>query len=282
MEKRKQYDISKFFQSLPIVWLVKYFPLFISRKCIYLLGFLYFLFNFNDRKKITTHTKKVLKNFSHYKIFLGIFDHYFEKLVMGHRPLSELISFLQPRFDIKNKNYLYNTTKTGDGCIFITGHFGAVEFLSLGLAINGYKLALICKFKTKQLKKELIKKARQFNMLLIDAAEPDVAFKALKAIKEGRVLITVCDEFSTWLPNSKEHVLVFGKLALKDKTLDILYNRAKVPVIFGVVVREKDKFVLHLDSIVDNYKRMFIAKKVWYTMEKYILKYPQQWYQWGQ
>lgn len=277
---KKKHDISKFFQLSPIVWLVKYTPLFISRRCLYLLGFLYFLFNFNDRKKITTHVKKVIKHCSCYKTFLGVFDHYFEKLVMAHKPLHKLITFLQPRFGIKNKKCLYNATKKGNGCVFVTGHFGAVEFLSLALAMTGYKLALVCKFKTEQLKKELTKKAKKFNMLLIDASEPDVAFKLLKAIKDGRVLITVCDEFSAWRTNKKQ-VLVFGNSVPRDKTLDILYNKAKVPVVFGVVVRENNKFTLHLDSIVGSYTRISIADKVWRTMETYILEYPEQWYQWG-
>ena len=196
MEEKRQYDISKFFQAFPVVWLVKYTPLFFSRRCLYLLGFLYFFFNYNDRKKITTHVKEALGDFSCYKVFLGIFDHYFEKLVMAHRPLYELVSFLNQRLNIKNRQCLHKAIKTGDGCIFVTGHFGAVEFLSLALAMNGYKLALVCKFKTKRLKKELTKKAIRFNMLLIDAALPNVAFKSLEAIKDGRVLITVCNEFS--------------------------------------------------------------------------------------
>ena len=87
---------------------------------------------------------------------------------------------------------------------------GAVEFLPLSLAMNGYKIALICRFKTKKLKEELIKRAKKFDVILIDANEPKVLFRALRAIKNGRMLITECDEFSEWRPHPDKRISVFG------------------------------------------------------------------------
>jgi hypothetical protein len=42
--------------------------------------------------------------------------------------------------------------------------------------------------------------------------------------------------------------------------------------------REKNKFILHIINITNS---VSIAEKAWATIEKYILKYPYQWYQWG-
>jgi lauroyl/myristoyl acyltransferase len=276
---KKPYDISRFFQTAPIVTLVKVFPIQVSRICLYVLGFLYFIFKFKDRKKITSHIKKTINNFSYYKTFLGIFDHYFEKLIFAHKPLPEMIDFLQKRLSIINKKHLDNIIKLDKGCIFVTGHFGAVEFLPLTLAMNNYKVALICKFKTKKLKEELTKRAKQYDFVLIDAALPNVVFEALKAIKNKRILITECDEFSAWRPcPTKEQVLVFGNTMPRDRTLDILYYKTKAPVVLGLMKREKNKFILHIINITNS---VSIAEKAWATIEKYILKYPYQWYQWG-
>ncbi|MBW2162988.1 MAG: hypothetical protein JRF43_00680 [Deltaproteobacteria bacterium] len=199
---------------------------------------------------------------------------------MAYRPLFEMIDFLRLRLHIKNKDCLGRVTKTGKGCILVTGHFGAVEFLPLSLAMNGYKIALICRFKTKKLKEELIKRAKKFDVILIDANEPKVIFKALRAIKSGRILITECDEFSEWRPHPDKRISVFGHSVPKDKTLDFLYNRAKVPALMGLIRREKGGFTLCIDSLADGGKDGFLAARAWSRLEGYILDYPQQWYQW--
>jgi len=276
--------LSQFFQLSFNVKLARLLPFSCLRIYLYLLGFLYFSFKRTDRKKIALCLDHVLrfnlKKSSSYKTFLGIFDHYFEKLIMAHRPLSEMIDFLRLRLHIKNKGYLDKITKTGKGCILVTGHFGAVEFLPLSLAMNGYKIALICRFKTKKLKDELIKRAKEFDVILIDAGEPKVAFKALRAIKNGRILITECDEFSEWRPHPDKRVSVFGHKIPQDRTLDFLQRRAKVPALLGLIRREKGGFTLCIDPLADGRKNESLAAKAWNKLEGYILSYPQQWYQW--
>jgi KDO2-lipid IV(A) lauroyltransferase len=280
--------LSQFFQLSFNVKLARLSPFICLRIYLYLLGFLYFFLKRTDRKRIILCLKYVLKlNLKKHasyldsiKTFLGIFDHYFEKLVMAHRPLSEMTDFLRLRLYIKNRDYLDRVAKTGKGCILITGHFGAVEFLPLSLAMNGYKIVMICRFKTKRLKEELIKRAKEVDVILIDADEPKVAFRALQAIKSGRILITECDEFSEWRPYPDKRVSVFGHSMPQDRTLDFLYNRAKVPALMGLMRREKRGFTLCIDSLADGRKYGSLAAKAWNKLEDYILSYPQQWYQW--
>ncbi|PXF57719.1 MAG: hypothetical protein C4B58_09010 [Deltaproteobacteria bacterium] len=276
--------LSQFFQLPFNVKLAQLLPFTCLRIYLYLLGFSYFSLKRTDRKKIARCLDHVLrfnlKKSPSYKTFLGIFDHYFEKLVMAHRPLSEMIIFLRLRLHIKNKAYLDKITKTGKGCILVTGHFGAVEFLPLSLAMNGYKIVMICRFKTKRLKEELIKRAKEVDVILIDADEPKVIFKALRAIKSGRILITECDEFSAWRPHPDKQVSVFGHSVAQDRTLDFLQRRAKVPALMGLIRREKGGFTLCIDSLADGGKDESLAARAWNKLEDYILSYPQQWYQW--
>lgn len=280
--------LSQFFQLSFNVKLARLSPLMCLRFYLYILGFLYFFVKRHDRKNIVICQNYVLKlnlkkNVSYLdsiKTFLGVFDHYFEKLIMAHRPLSEMIDFLRLNLHIKNKSCLDKIKKTGKGCIFVTGHFGAVEFLPLSLAIEGYKIALICRFKTKKLKEELIKRAKKFDVILIDANEPKVVFRALRAIKSGRILITECDEFSEWRPYPDKQISVFGHSMPQDKTLDFLYKRAKVPALMGIMRRGKDGFTLCIDSLADGSKDESLAVIAWKKLENHILNYPQQWYQW--
>jgi KDO2-lipid IV(A) lauroyltransferase len=139
---------------------------------------------------------------------------------------------------------------------------------------------MILRFTTKKLKEELIKRAREFDVILIDASEPKVAFKALRAIKSGRILITECDEFSEWRQNPDKRISVFGHNVARDKTLDFLYNRAKVPALLGLMRRKKRGFTLCIESLADGRKDGSLAARAWYRLEDYILNYPQQWYQW--
>jgi len=115
---------------------------------------------------------------------------------------------------------------------------------------------------------------------LIDANEPKVAFRALRAIKSGRILITECDEFSEWRPHPDKRISVFGHTVPQDRTLDFLYRRAKVPVLMGLMRREKGGFMLCIDSLADGGKDESLAARTWSRLEDYILSYPQQWYQW--
>jgi len=280
--------LSQFLQLSFNVKLTQLLPLICLRIYLYSLGIFYFSLKRAERIKIALCLDYVLRPYlkvpqfylRSIKTFQGIIDHYCEKLIMAHRPLSEMMDFLRRHLRITGQGYLDKLAESGKGGILVTGHFGAVEFLPLTLAMKGYKIAMISRFKTKKLRKELMKRAEKTGVILIDADEPNVAFRALKAIKSGRILITECDEFSEWRPHHSEQISVFGHRVSRDKTLDFFYRRAKVPAFMGLIRREKRGFTLSIDPLADGYKDVSLAAKAWERLESYILKYPQQWYQW--
>lgn len=280
--------LSQFFQLSFNVRLARFLPLFCLRMYLYAIGLFYFSLKQTERVRITHCLKYVLKPnhnalefyMSSFKTFLGIFDHYYEKLILVYRPLSEMMDFLRSRLTITNQGHLDNIAKTGKGGILVTGHFGAVEFLPLALAMTGYKIAIICRFKTKKQKDEVLRKAGKFDAVFIDADEPKVTFRALRAIKDGRILLTECDEFPEWRLHKDKKIPVFGQMRSQDRTLDFFYRRAGVPVVMGLMRREKEGFTLCLETIADGRKDISPAAMAWEKLEGYILKYPQQWYQW--
>jgi lauroyl/myristoyl acyltransferase len=215
------------------------------------------------------------------KTFLGIFDHYYEKLLMAHRSMSEMINFLNPRLIVRNKRFLDNAVKNGQGALLVTGHFGAVEFLPLAMALRGYKVTMIVKFKTAQLKKALLAQANLVDVQLIDAEGPKVAVSALKALRNGRILITECDEFKLWRPSSDRHVSVFGNSMPGDRTLDFFYQNGGCSAFLGLMRRDKKgTFTLCIEPLDGGKKNTPLSARAWSKLEKYITNYPEQWYQW--
>jgi len=281
-------NISQFFQLPLNVRLVKILPFPLLRIYLYMIGLLYFVIVRKQTVKIgkCLHyiLKPSLKHPSRYiaclKAYAGIFEHYYEKLLMAYKPMGTLFSYMTKRLKPVFHNDFNKLIESGQGCLLVTGHFGAVEFLPIAMNIQKIKVAMIVRFKSKQLRESLYEKAKQHNVLLIDADQPKVIQKAMQAIKDGRVLITECDEFSQWHPNKRMTLSVFGHHFPVDRTLDFFYKKAKVPAFLGLMRREKGNFNLHIEPLADGNTKTSVAKNAWKKLEGFIFKYPHQWYQW--
>ncbi len=287
VQKFNKIGISQFFQLSFNVELARRLPIPILKFYMYFWGLIYVLIRLQLCKNIAAclfyiyRTSLIPSPFllNWLRSILGVFEHYFEKMVMAYKSLDELQDYLNKRLLISNRHFLDELASKGKGAILVTGHFGAVEYLPLSLAMNGYKVAMICKFKTQTLKKALMEKAAQFGVQLIDASEPGVAFKALRAIKEGRFLITECDEFSEWRFHKTQRVTVFGKVLPRDRTLDFFFKKAKVPTFLTLMKRDGNRFNMVVEFLSDGIKHDSISAKAWKKLEEYICAYPFQWYQ---
>lgn len=283
--------ISKFFQSPANVYLAQVLHIRLLRFYIFFLGFLYFILKKKELKTIKhglSHFQRFYNNSSKillyplcFKTLKGTCEHYLEKLLMAYRPLSKLLPYFDKRLTIKERHLLDEAIATKGGAIIVTGHFGAVEFLPMALYLRGYNVAMICRFKTSSLKKELADRAKAKNITLIDADEPKVALKALHELRRGKVLITECDEFKEWRTGS-DRINILGTNPHSDKTLDIFYRKSKVPAILGLMRRDgKGKYSLCLEPLANGDEKISIAAAAWKEYAKYIEQYPSQWYQWA-
>ena len=82
-----------------------------------------------------------------------------------------------------------------------------------------------------KLLQDTLPRGKSVNIEVIDASQPNVLFKACQALKEGRILVTLCDEFSHWIPSSGKTTTVLGHTVPADRTPDVLQGRARVPAI---------------------------------------------------
>jgi KDO2-lipid IV(A) lauroyltransferase len=279
-------DLSRFLQKQPNALLAKYLPFSIYRQYLSLAGLYYYGTNGDERRNISKSLRHVAGSkmgfftFYHllFKTYIGIFDHYYEKMVNAHKPLSGMMEYLKNHVSISGERFIDRTDDQGR--ILVTGHFGAVEYIPLYLAANNYRPSVILRFKTERLKETLMRKSSSVGLELIDARSPNVAFRALKALKEGRILMTGCDEIRDWRFSKKERINIFGYSIPKDRTLDIIYQRAKVPLLFGVIRRMKSGYDLSIQPLADGKEKISPCEAAWNLLERYIRKYPEQWYQW--
>lgn len=281
-------DLSRFLQSQPNIFFAKFFPVSIYRQYLSMLGFCYYGFNNTERNNLSRSMRYILgEKFGKIKFqwvllktYFGIFEHYLEKMINAHRSLSQMVKHLKKNISVTGKRWINEIKANQTGCILVTGHFGAVEYMPLFLAANGYRPAMIVRFKTTQLKEALVRKSQSVDLKLIDADSPNVSFQALNALKEGRVLITLCDEIHTWRPCKKENAKLFGYQIPRDRTLDILSRRAKVPAYFGVMQRKKNRYDFLIHPISSPSEKASLCEASWNLLEHYIYEHPEQWYQW--
>lgn len=281
-------DLSRFLQKQPNIFLAKILPFALYRQYLSMIGFYYYGINSDERRTVSRSLKYVLGQkigkirFQSilFRTYFGIFEHYFEKMINAHKSLPEMMNYLKSSISFSGRESIDQIVSRNKGCIFVTGHFGAVEYIPLYLTANGYQPSMILRFKTNELKTALVDKSQSVDLELIDADSPNVLFKALNAIKKGRILITMCDEVHSWRPCSKENTHLFGRHIPKDRTLDLLYKRSKAPMCFGIVQRDKTGYDLSVHPLADGEEACSACQASWNLLEQYVYQNPDQWYQW--
>ncbi|UCE83861.1 MAG: lysophospholipid acyltransferase family protein [Deltaproteobacteria bacterium] len=279
------------FNTLILSWL----PMRVGRGYLGLLGRIYYFFNQEEKQQIKRNLIAVIRRLPRTepmdltirRTFRGIFAHYYEKLLTAYGRYDKVYRFLKKRVELESRQLLDEALSKGKGVILVTGHFGAVEFLPSILALNGYKVTMVVRFKTKRLKRALNRRAARLGITLLDASNGNgVIFTACQALKSNQILITECDEFEAWRPDRKRTTSFLGCTSPLDRTLDLLQRRYDSPVIMGLVCRASgNRYGLKLHSLngVQHWPETeSLSKRALEVLEWYIYLAPDQWYQWKQ
>jgi lauroyl/myristoyl acyltransferase len=285
--------LSRFLQWRVNTFLARWLPLAAVRAYIYLLGKLYFFLNSREREDIQRNLRTILPRLNGNKplesiirrTFTGIYSHYYEKLFIAYTRFSKVCSFLNERVQLEGQQLLDDALAQGRGVLLVTGHFGAVEYLPLTLALKGYPVTMVVRFKTERLKRALNERTAYVPITLLDAGDgEEVIFRALQALRSNQILITECDEFDAWRPHRSRRTHFLGCSTAVDRSLDLLQRRNKSPVIMGLVCRERgNRFGLKLHSLLGNQQNPAatnISQRALQVLEHYISLTPDQWYQW--
>ena len=278
-------NLSLFFQAIPNVYLFKVAPPWLALRYLRMLGSLYYIINYKEKNLIKRNIMKVFKNDKEAeaiskKTLEGIFTHYSEKLIMAHRNYEKVKRELLHAMEYSGLDILDRAMEKG-GVILVTAHFGAVEFLPLALALRGYPVTMIVRFQTKRLKESLMERADEVNVKLIDSESENVMYEAIHTMKNGRILLTQCDEFDAWKPNGKT-MYAFGNKIHLDRSLDVISRRSGSTPLGSFMIRTDKGYRL---SIIPYGEKKAIEHEglssvVLKTFEQHVMMFPDQWYQW--
>lgn len=289
-------NLSSLLQLRLNVYLYKKLGWEVSSSYIFFLGRLYFLLNGTERRQIMEAVRAVFRNLQggpFEKVLLksvlkGILIHYYEKLFNAYSSADTLSHFME--FNIRSKyiKVLMNGISKGKGVLLVTGHFGGVEYLPAFLCHQKIPTTIIAKFSSEELRRKSFKKASLYGCKIIDAGNTANIMKAISQnLSENRVVITQCDEIEEWRPSRRHTITFLGKVVDLDRTIDILERRCQATVIFGIMRRKpRMKYELIL-ILVDKMKKlhahslyMTTGQLVLKTLERFIYRNPEEWYQW--
>ncbi|MFP3870224.1 MAG: lysophospholipid acyltransferase family protein [Syntrophobacteria bacterium] len=285
--------LSRFLQWRFNSTMMRWLPLRAGRAYLGVMGRIYYFINRKEKQQITENISAVIRKLPARKptdlvirqTFQGIFAHYHEKLFTGYCHYKKLCCFLRRYVELENQHLLDEALRRGRGVILVTGHFGGVEFLPSTLALRGYPVTMVVRFKTERLKRTLNRRAQRAGITLLDANEGEgVVFKALEALRSGRILITECDEFKAWRPQRGRATTFLGHSSPLDRTLNLLQRRSRSPVVMGMVCRGNGKRyslkLCSLDRGGEQCEADTVGERALHVLERFIYLAPHQWYQW--
>ena len=281
--------ISVFFQSRVNVFLFRRMSPRVAKSYLHAIGFLYYLVNRSEKRQIERNVRDLLRGQEERHVrqvlretFKGIFTHYFEKMFAAYLDYETVSSYVDEHFTVQGIDLLRQALDKGKGCVLVTAHWGAVEFIPWVLHANGVPTSVILECATARLARSLKAKASCRDTELISSEEcRSVFIRALQALGSNRVLMTQCDEVDVWRRRPSHTIRLFDRELYFDNTIDVLSHRSGAPVVAAFLKRTgKHEYTLILEDVSVLRKAESTARDCLALWEKYVTSYPEQWYQW--
>jgi KDO2-lipid IV(A) lauroyltransferase len=288
-EEGMKLKISVFFQSPLNVFLFRHMSPRVAQRYLHLIGFFYYLINRRDKRVIERNVREVLVGQNEGYIrkviretFKGIFTHYFEKMFSAYLDYGTVRRYVEDHFKIQGKELLSRALEGGKGCILVTAHWGAVEFIPWVLHEAGIPTSVILECATARLAKSLQQKIINHDTELISSGHGGSIFlRAMQSLKSNRVLMTQVDEVDAWRRRRSHTISLFGRELFFDNTIDVLSHRSGAPVVAAFLKRTgSHRYTLILEDVSVQRRPESTAKECLGLWQKYVSESPEQWYQW--
>jgi Kdo2-lipid IVA lauroyltransferase/acyltransferase len=281
--------ISEFFQSPLNVFVFRQMSPRVAQTYLHSMGFLYYLVNRHEKRVIEKNVRDVLAGQDEKYIrkvvretFKGIFTHYFEKMFSAYIDYKTVRRYVDAHFKVEGAELIQKALDGGKGCILVTAHFGAVEFIPWVLHTQGFPSSVILECATAKLAESLQDKVRNRDMELLSSAFGGSIFlRAMQSLKANRVLMTQCDEVDAWRRRRSHTIQLFGKELFFDNTIDVLSHRSGAPVVGAFLKRTGNhRYTLVLEDVSVQRTPESTARDCLGLWQKYVTLHPEQWYQW--
>ncbi len=211
----------------------------------------------------------------------NLYDHFFEKLLVGSKPFEYLSNYLKARSEMAGLEHLDSALSKGKGVLAVSTHWGAIELMPVALLDRGYPLSIIMETSSAGLARKLFSKAKKVNAeLIIESSGARVLVSALDALKRGRILFTQCDEVDAWRRRQGQSIRLFNRDLFFDHTLDFIAKKTDAAAV-GVFSRRMpgERYRMTVEAIEPD-ESGSIARPSMHLWERYYLEAPEQGYQW--
>ncbi len=267
----------------------------ISFYYLLVLGKLFYFLNGGERRRIVQSIEAVYGDRREGEeldiivktVFRGIFAHYYEKLFNAYTDVCVLESFFEESIEARRLDKLDDALENGRGVLFVSGHYGGIEYIPIFLAGKGYPISVVAKFATRQLKEACEARSESFGLKIIDGNRRNAVLPSiLQELRMNRIVFLECDEIEEWRPSQKERMVFLRKMIGVDKTINLIARRSKAALIFGILHRftlQRYRLVIQdRDEILSRYGRpaISVGKAMLKCLEHYVYSYPEEWYQW--
>jgi Kdo2-lipid IVA lauroyltransferase/acyltransferase len=286
--------ISRFLQWKPNVFLYRKLGWRFTSSYLFFLGSFYFALQQGERKRISYSVKEVFGTektpseleYLNERIFQGILSHYYEKVFNAYGSLHGLTSFMMDHISAPSLYKLEAALRRNKGILFVTGHYGGVEYIPIFLGMNRYPVSVVFKCATSQLQGTLNRRAQHLGIKVIDPSQEKALGAVLQDLGENRIVFIQCDEIEAWKPSREEKMIFLGKRIGVDRTLNLLQKRSDAEIVFGILHRlDLNSYVFLIETYQDIVSHLGTvpsspAAALLKLLEHYIYAYPEEWYQW--
>jgi Kdo2-lipid IVA lauroyltransferase/acyltransferase len=288
-------NLSSFLQWQPNVSLIQKMGWPLAFRYVSFLGSLYYFFRAKEKRKII---QAIQETFAETKgsreiraitraVFRGILHHYCEKLFNAYESVPNIKAFFGQSIEAPSLYKLDDALKQKKGILFVTGHFGGIEYIPIFLSSRGYPISVIIKCATDQLKERLHARARELGIRVIDAGRENILGSVIRDLRENRVVFIECDEIEEWKPSRTEKIFFLGKRIGVDKTINLIQRRSGAQVVFGLLHRVSlEKYSFIIQGYQDVMEKGLVSVSsigagLLKVFEHYVWQHPDRWYQWN-
>jgi len=282
-------NISVFFQSPMNIFIFRHVSPRVSRRYLQLIGFLYYLVNRKEKRRIARNVRDLLEGREEPHIervtrdtFKGIFSHYFEKMCSAFMKTEAIERYVRHHVKIEGGHLLDKALAKGKGCILVTAHWGGVELIPWVLTVARWPASIVLECKTARLAKALKRhESMTTTELIIGEHHGSILVRALQSLKANRVLMTQCDEVESWHKRRSSTIRLFGRSLYFDNTIEVIAKRTGAAVVGAFLDRGADgRYVMRIEDVSVERTPASTARECLGLWEKYVTRSPEQWYQW--
>jgi lauroyl/myristoyl acyltransferase len=263
---------------------------------IMILGRLYFWVKHEEKQKIVASLESVFSTRKEKsqisaltkEVFQGIYAHYYEKLFNAYEGIAKLQTFMEESIESHGLNKLKAALEKGRGALFVTGHYGGIEYIPIYLALQGYPVSVIIKFSTQHLRETSYARARELGLNVVDAGENKGVLSAvIRELRAKRVVFIECDEMEEWKPSSRDRLFFLGKMVGLDRTINLIHRRTGADVLMGLLHRfSLESYALMVEDYGEILSRAggkasSVGEAILKSFEQLVYSDPEQWYQWN-